>query len=505
MSTVLETENIAKSFGAVRALNGVHLRLEEGEVQALLGQNGAGKSTLVRILNGVHPARTYTGRIWLRGVETTFSSPADARRQGIGYVPQELLVLEQLSVAENILVGQMGIMRRARVEVARVRSRAEELIGRLGLKMDPTAPMSSLSAAQRQMVMVARALAANPSVLMLDEPTASLSLFETNAVFSVLRRLREQGVTMVFITHRIPEAVALADSITVLRDGQVVTHLKRADFDQHEIVRAMVGRRLSGLYPQRTSAPDGDDVLQVDNLTVPHPKGLADLVHDVSFTLRRGEVLGLAGLVGSGRTEILSAIYGAIHRSGRVLVDGREIPAGSPIAARRAGLAMLSEDRKSSGLLFNFTVSRNITVGNLEPVSHRGIIDFGEERRQATAFMNALAVKSESGSAAVDHLSGGNQQKVLLARVLMNRPRVLLLDEPTKGVDVGTKQEIYRLILKLADEGVGLIVVSSELDELLGICDRCLVVAGGAIVDEFGRGEGSEHRVLQESTRGHSG
>ncbi len=497
MTDVLETKDIRKSFAAVQALRGVDFRIRRGELHALVGHNGAGKSTLVKILNGVFPAGSFSGVIRLNEAEQRFTSPADARARGIAYVPQEIQVLEHLSVGENIFLGQTGLDRRGLVSFRQLNRRAAALLAELEVELDPRMSIASLSAAQRQIVMVARALASRPSVLMLDEPTASLSRQETERLFAVLRRLRARGVTMVFITHRIPEILELCDRATVLRDGRIVAELERAEFHEEAIVSAMVGRRLELLFPERSSAVGTEEVLRVEHLRIPAAGGLADIVEDASFNLRRGEVLGVAGLLGSGRTELLSAIYGRLGHEGRVLVGSKPTPRRRPSDARRAGIAMLTEDRKREGLLFNLPVRDNITIGNLGRVSRYGVIDRRAEGRAAISFMRALSVRASSPGAEVAHLSGGNQQKLLFARVLMNAPRILLLDEPTKGVDVETRQEIYRLVVELADQGVAILLVSSEIPELLGLCDRCIVLAEGRIVDEFLREDGSEQRVVR--------
>lgn len=501
MTRALETVHLSKSFGAVKALRDVDFVVDAGSTHALLGQNGAGKSTLVKVLNGIYERGTFSGRILLSGAEVEFSSPADARRRGIGYVPQEIQVLENLTVAENVLVGQTGPRGSKLVSASELRVRASRLMERLGAALDPGAPMLSLSAAQRQLVMIARALVLEPSVLMLDEPTASLSSVEADRLFEVLLRLRTAGLTTVFITHRIAEVRQICDSATVLRDGAVAATFSRDQFDDREIVAAMVGRRLETVFPSReVPVAEPAEVLSVEHLTVSHPSGLADIVKDVTLGIHAGEIVGLAGLVGSGRTEILSAIYGTLRRTGTVRVANKVLPPNRPDLSRRSGLGMLTEDRKGHGLLFNFTLGRNITVGNLSGLARFGFVDTDSEERESSRYVSMLRIKTHSLGAAVDHVSGGNQQKALLARALMSEPRILLLDEPTKGVDVGTKQEIYRLLLKLADQGIGLLLVSSELDEVLGLADRCLVIAGGRVVDEFVKGEGDEHRVIYAST-----
>lgn len=502
MSYVLETERLGKRFAGVPALSDVEFRLHAGEIHALIGHNGAGKSTLVKILTGVHPSGSYEGAVRLDGETLAFGSPAAARDRGISYVPQEIQVVEQLTVAENVYVGQTGLDTAPRVSFRELRRRAGELLGRLEIPLDPRAPVASLSATQRQLVMIARALATDPRVLILDEPTASLAGTETERLFGVLDRLRAAGTTMVFITHRIPEVMRMCDRATVLRDGRKVAELERDGFSERGIVAAMVGREVDHLYPTRSTQPGEQEVLRLEHVSVPHPTRPRDLLRDVSFSARSGEIVGIAGVVGAGRTELLSAIYGAMPHRGAISVDGRALKLRSPADARRAGVAMLTEDRKGTGLLFNFALRENVTAGNLGGTlaNRLGFVDRRGEQSAARGFMESLRIKAPSPAADVAHLSGGNQQKILLARVLMNRPRIMLLDEPTKGVDVETRQEIYRLVLDLADSGVTLLVVSSEIAELVGLCDRCLVLADGAIVDEFRRGEGSEARVIEATT-----
>ena len=498
LSPVIEARAVVKSFAGVQALRGVDFAVRPGEIHALLGQNGAGKSTLVKILNGVHPAGSYSGEILVDGAPARFASTSEARARGVGYVPQEIEVLEQLTVAENVFAGQMGLGRGLLISRRAVAERTRALFRELGLALDPGALVASLTSAQRHLVMIARALSFRPRVLMLDEPTASLSGAEVERLFAVLRRLRSQGATMIFITHRLPEVLAICDRATVLRDGRVAAAIERADFDEERFIYAMSGQRLQRLYPEHAPPPAAaPPLLCVRGLTVAGRFGVNRGVDGVGFDVRPGEIVGLAGLLGSGRTEILHALYGRIPFSGRIEIDGKPAAISTPGDARRAGIALLTEDRKHDGLLFNLPVGANITIGNLGPFSARGMVRGDRERSAVLAAMRSLAVKARSPEASVAHLSGGNQQKLLFARVLMSAPRVLLLDEPTKGVDAATRHEIYRLIVDLAGKGVALVVVASELEEVVGLADRCLVVADGRIVDEFSRGEGGEERVLR--------
>src|SRR5581483_4027507 len=419
-------------------------------------------------------------------------------------VPQEIEVFEHLSVAENIFAGQTGLGRGVLVRQRSLEERAGALFRDLGLTISPRALVAALTAAQRHLVMIMRALATDPKVLMLDEPTASLSGAEVSRLFRLLKRLKAQGTTMIFITHRLPEVIALCDRATVLRDGQIAAEMERGSFDADRIIAAMSGQRLQRLYPKHEPRTGTPVILKVENLTIEERHGSHRGLHDVSLELHAGEILGIAGLLGSGRTELLAGIYGRIPHRGQVTVAGETRPIDSTRQARQAGIALLTEDRKRSGLLFNLPIRANITIGNLGLFAKLGMVASEKEDNAAVRAMRELKVKASSSSAMVSHLSGGNQQKLLFARVLMNAPKVLLLDEPTKGVDVATRHEIYRLIVDLADRGVGLIVVSSELEEVIGLADRSLVMADGRIVDEFGKAAASEERVLKSIAAAHA-
>ena len=496
----IELRDVSKQFGGVRALREVSLTVRRGETHALLGQNGAGKSTLIKILNGVHPVGSYSGSLYLDGEEVQFSSPADARRKGVAYVPQEIEVLAQLSVAENIFAGQASLGKGWRVNRRVLRDGAEALLAELGLSIDSNVRVAYLTAAQRHLVMIARALSTRPRVLMLDEPTASLSSVEVDSLMQLLARLKSNGATILYISHRLAEVLALCDRATILKDGSVTCELARDEFSADLFIQRMSGQKPRSLYPDRVAPPSGPPLLEVENLRSPGRFGHTRALHGVCLSVQAGEILGLAGLLGSGRSEILSALYGALPHTGSISIAGQRVAIHTPAAARALGIALLTEDRKHSGLLFNLPAGENITVGNLAAVARRGVIDRGRETQLALERMRACNVKAPSANTAVVHLSGGNQQKLLFARALLSRPRILLLDEPTKGVDAATRQEIYRLFAELAKSGVALVIVSSELEEVIGLADRCLVVAGGRIVDTFARGEGSDERVLRAST-----
>ena len=489
----LEVRGITKSFGATKALSDVSMVVAPGTIHGLLGQNGAGKSTLVKIMTGLYPHGSYDGALIVRGEQAKFGRPQDARALGIGYVPQEIDVAEHLSVTENVLAGHLSsglVFRRSQAD-----RRCRDVLSRLGLSISPRAVVATLSAAQRQLLMVARALALDPAVLILDEPTTSLDDSEAAALGTVLLDLRRTGLAVLYITHRVPEVLAICGSATVLRDGRVVEHLAGESLSAHRIVTGMAGRVIKDLFPGRRYIP-AKPVMTVEKVSV-RPRGAtAARVSDVSFTLHRGEILGLAGLLGAGRSELLSAIYGASPRSGTVTVGDHLVRPGHPRFARQQGIAMLTEERKREGLLFNLSVLANITLGSLGKVSARGLIRGPAERKVGRSVIADLEVKTPRLTSSVEHLSGGNQQKLLIGRALLSSPQIVLLDEPTKGVDVGTRQQIYKLMGSLADEGISLVVISSELDELLGMCDRFLVIAAGRLVDKFSKGEGGETRIL---------
>jgi len=496
----LKTSGITKTFGGVVALNSVDLTVREGDVHALLGQNGAGKSTLIKVLNGVYAAGSFSGTLAMEGREVSFASPRDAAECGIGYVPQETEVFEHLSVAENVFAGMTGGSKKARLVNRReIGRRSKDILAGLGISIDPNSPAARLTSAEKHMLMIARALARRPRVLLLDEPTAALSSTEVKSLFEALSRLRSEGVTTVYITHRLPEVMAICDRTTVLRDGIVAAEFDRKDFDEDAFIFAMSGRKLSRLFPVHDAPPNAPNLLKVEGL-VPgagHGKVGIHREAEVSFSVASGEIVGLAGLLGSGRSEILHAIFGSLPAKGTISVDGDPVAIRRPRDARRAGIALLTEERKRDGLLFNLSLGRNITIGNLGPLSKAGFVNPGREGQAVRKSMEALNVVATSPAAALSSLSGGNQQKLLFSRALMREPRILMLDEPTRGVDAATRQEIYKLTVDLAAKGAGLLIVSSELEEIIGLCTRILTVSDGRIVDEFKRGEGDEERVLR--------
>ncbi len=498
--------HITKKFPGVVALNDVTFQVRQGTIHGLVGENGAGKSTLMKILSGHYRTGMYDGNLILNGNTLNLRSPNTALLQGIGVVPQEISVIPELTVAENIVVGRWNDHKSSFVNNQSFTKRVEKFLDEHGINLNPWQIVSKLTAAQKQEVMIARALFTNPSILILDEPTSSLSLTEINVLFKTLNNLRDKGVTSVFITHKLSEIFELTDSVTVLRDGIVAGNFAREDFDENAIISAMVGRKIEHLYPTRSSVfSNTEEVFRVENLAIAHPTiANRNLVENINFSLYKGEILGIAGLVGSGRSEVLNSIYGRLNASKKLFVDGKEIHVNNTTAAKQAGIALVTEDRKVDGIIPELTIRPNITINNLELISSSILLNVGKEKQIAQEYVNNLNVKAPSIETLVINLSGGNQQKVVIGRVLLGKPKILLLDEPTKGVDVGAKNEIYNIMLDLVSQGLSIIMVSSELPELLAMCDRFVVLAGGTIRDEFSKSEASEHRVMLAATQSNS-
>lgn len=471
---LLRMEGITKSFSGVSVLRGVDLDLRAGEVLALLGENGAGKSTLIKVLAGAHVPDA--GTIAIEGRVTPMRSPIEARRAGVAVIYQEFNLVPGLTAAENIFLGQeRGPWLRHGAE----RRRAAELFGRIGVAIDPDMPCHCLSIAQQQVVEIAKALAADARILVLDEPSATLTPQEVERLFAVMRDLQAQGLGLIYISHRLVEIDAIAQRVLVLRDGEVVGTRQVGQVDRDQLIEMMVGRRLDQEFPRRQVSP-GEPRLVVSNLR----RGVA--VRDVSFSIRRGEVLGLTGLVGSGRTETARLIFGADRaEAGRIELDGRLLHIASPRDAIRAGIALLTEDRKGQGLVVAHSARDNFGLPNLHHWSRLGWLSSGGERQAFAGYIDSLRIRLASPEQPARTLSGGNQQKVVLAKWLEQHGEVLLFDEPTRGIDVGAKYEIYQLINALAAQGKAILLISSELPEVLGMADRILVMHEGRITGEI--------------------
>ncbi|QYN19300.1 sugar ABC transporter ATP-binding protein [Amycolatopsis sp. DSM 110486] len=485
---LLEVRGVTKSFGAVAAVAGVSFPLYAGEAHALVGENGAGKSTIVKMLAGVH--RPDQGELLLDGREAEFSSPADAKAAGIAVIYQEPTLFPDLTVAENIVMGRHPRGRLGMIDRAAIRAEAERLFARLGVRIDPNRPARGLSIADQQIVEIAKALSADARVLIMDEPTAALSLVEVERLFSVARALRDEGAAIMFISHRFEEIVDLCQRVTIMRDGRHVSTDAVEDVTVDEMVRRMVGRDLDALFPKQDVEP-GAVVLEVDGLT------REGVFRDVSFEVRAGEIVAFAGLVGAGRSEVVQAVFGVDERdAGVVRLNGKKLKPHSPRASMAAGMALVPEDRRQQGLVMDLSIERNVTLPRARALSKLGLLLGPGERREALRWTERLRTKYGRLGDAVGTLSGGNQQKVVLAKWLSMAPRVLIVDEPTRGIDVGTKAEVHRLMSSLAAEGVAVVMVSSELPEVLGMADRVLVMREGRIVAEIPRAEADENSVM---------
>lgn len=482
-------EGITKRFGAVQALGGVTLDFPAGQVTALMGENGAGKSTLLKILTGDH--QPTEGRVLLNGAPLALHSPAQARAAGIRIIPQEPEIIPHVSVAENVYAGSLPRRAGRRLDRAELRRRIEADLERLGFArvLDPDLLGSELTPAQRQLVEILRALTGDAKVIAFDEPTSSLSEQETGALFDLIRRLRDQGVAVIYVSHRMQEILQLADRIAVLRDGAVAGVQEAAQTSEAELVRLMVGRDLSAMFVRQEVATDRV-VLDVQDL-------VTDDVHGVSLQIRAGEVVGLGGLIGAGRSELALALAGDRPvRSGEVRLDGRKLRSGRPGEAIRAGIGLAPEERKAQALFLHRSIRDNTSLVVLNRLRRWRFVRGGEERALAQEYVQRLRVRTPSIEHEVRKLSGGNQQKVVLARWLARKPKLLILDEPTRGIDVGAKAEIYQIIADLAQQGVALLVISSELPELLGLADRVVVMQNGRVTGELSRAAATEEAIL---------
>ena len=496
---VLAASGISKSFGGIAALTNVRFDLRAGEIHALMGENGAGKSTLMKILAGIYP--TYEGTIAIEGGPVAFANVREAEAEGIAIIHQELNLVPELSVADNIFLGREPRIAGLIIDRQATRASARELLGRLGIDLDPDARVSSLRVGEQQLVEIAKALSISARILIMDEPTSALSPAECERLFKIIRQLAAQGTGIVYISHRIDEVMQLSDRVTVFRDGRHVLTRNIAELDQDRIVAAMVGRDL--LQATGTVyAGDGEVVLSVRDLTLskPHRRGWRQVLRGVSFDLHAGEILGIGGLLGSGRTEILETIFGSAtgRRGGMVWLDGNQVAIASPQDARRLGIALVTEDRKAQGLHLGASITDNVALPLVDRLARFGLRSFAGEAALARDAVGSLGIRCSGIEQTAGTLSGGNQQKVVIGKWLATQPRVLLLDEPTRGIDVGAKREIYDLVFRLArEEKLAVVVVSSELPELLLLSDRVLVMCEGEQRGILARAAASEERVMQ--------
>jgi rhamnose transport system ATP-binding protein len=488
----LELRDVSKAFGAVIALRSGSLALRPGSIHALVGENGAGKSTLVKIMAGLY--QRDSGDFEMEGSPVDFKTTAEAKAAGIAVIYQEPTLFPDLSVTENVFMGRQPVGRFRRIDRKAMRTEVRRLIDRLGVRINPDRPAEGLSIADQQIIEIAKAISLDAKVLIMDEPTAALSGVEVERLFAVARSLRDEGRALMFISHRFDEVFALCDTITVMRDGAYISTDAAANTSVPEIVRRMVGRDVHDLFPKQETTI-GSPLLAVEDLNMP------GVFHDINFTVRAGEIVGLAGLVGAGRSEVARAVFGVDpHASGRVTLGGKPVPPRNPSAAMALGLALVPEDRRKQGLVIDSTVGENITAAIRGQLSKLGLITTAMENAAAQVWASRLEVKTRSLDAIAGTLSGGNQQKVVLGKWLATHPKVLIIDEPTRGIDVGTKAEVHRMMSELAGQGLGVLMISSELPEVLGMADRVLVMREGRITAELSRDEANSESVMFAAT-----
>jgi len=486
LSFILEVKNISKEFPGVKALDNINLRIKQNEVHAIVGENGAGKSTFIKILCGVYPFGTYNGEIYLEGEKKKFFSPKDAEEEGISVVHQELSLFEEMTVSENIFID-FNLVNKAFINWDFLNKQALKWLKTVGLEhINPTTKVKDLGVGEKQLLEIAKALIQNPKILILDEPTSSLSVKETEVLFNIIKELKNKGLTFIYISHKLEEVFKLADTISVFRDGHLIETNNKEAYERKKVINLMVGREISQMYPKRLVKPKDNVVFEAKNFNVYNKFG-RKVVDNVSINLRENEILGLFGLIGAGRSELVNSIYGSYKGKyvGEVYFKGEKIKINSPIDCIKHGIALLTEERKLYGTIPTMSVKDNISLLYLNQRKNKFFVDKYEELKEVSKLVEQLKIKTSNLEESITTLSGGNQQKVLLARNIMVLPEIIIIDEPTRGIDVGAKAEIYSLMNKLTQEGISFIMVSSELPEIIGISDRILVMHEGKITAEF--------------------
>lgn len=503
---ILEMQNIVKEFPGVKALNNVNFKVTRGEIHCLVGENGAGKSTLMKVLSGVYPYGTYSGSIIYNGKEKQFKSIADSEADGIAIIYQELALIPELSVYENIYFGH-EIMEGKVINWNQTIIQAQEMLKKVKLDVNPSMKVKDLSVGKRQLIEIAKALSKNVKLLVLDEPTAALNEDDSANLLELLKQLKEQGVSSIMISHKLKEVVSIADTITVIRDGATICSMdaRGQKVSEKEIIKNMVGRDIENIYPKRENKKVGDVCLELKNWTVRNPALDREILHNVNINVRKGEIIGIAGLMGAGRTELALSLFGNVPKynitSGELYLNGELKRFKHPKEALSAGVAYVSEDRKGNGLVLIQDIKYNISLSNLEALTEGVSINENKEINIAKEYQSSINIKAPSIKQIVGNLSGGNQQKVSLAKCLFVNPQILILDEPTRGIDVGAKFEIYSLMNKLVEQGMSIIMISSELLEVLGMSDRIYVMSEGTITGCVSSEEATEQSVMAMATR----
>lgn len=501
---ILEMKDIVKEFPGVRALDRVSLKVRAGEIHALVGENGAGKSTLMKILSGVYPYGTYEGEIIIDGKLQRFNNTKDSEAAGIGIIYQELALVKQMNICENIFLGN-EFSTKGIIDWNKAMGETKRLLDLVGLNASPDTKILNLGIGKQQLVEIAKSMSKNVKLLILDEPTAALNEHESENLLNIIKRFKEEGISCIYISHKLKEVKAIADRITVIRDGKTIeTYDNDSSVNQDKIITGMVGREITQLFPRKAHTP-GDVVMEVSNWTVHNPE-VPDkkIIDNVSFVAKKGEILGIAGLMGAGRTELMMSLFGAYgdNISGQISIEDTIVKIKGPRDAIKHGLCYLSEDRKKNGLVLMMDIKENITLASLNKISSAKGINENEEIKVAGDYVKALKIKTPSLEQKARNLSGGNQQKIVIAKWLMANPKILVLDEPTRGIDVGAKNEIYNIMNELVDQGVSIIIISSELPEILGMSDRILVMHEGKFTAELDWKESNQEKIMHFATGG---
>jgi len=500
---VLRVEHITKRFLGTVALKDVSMKLYEDEILAIMGENGAGKSTLMKILSGLYPKQDYEGGIYIGEKECHFHNPADSENAGIAMIYQELNLELDLSIAENIMLGRLPKNKLGMIDWKQTRREAEKALKKLNVDLDVTYTARSLSPSMQQLVSIARALVRNPRILILDEPTSVLTEGETRELMAILRGLKAEGISCIYISHKLDEVFELCDRMIILRDGYYIgEHIKEQGYDGATIIEEMIGRKLDNMYPDKEQLKEQEEVLRVENFCVPHTFAYGkNVIEDVSFTLHKGEILGLTGLVGSGRSELVNALFGTIpKKSGKVYLKGQAVEIKTPGQAKQLGIGLLTEDRKKNGFIGTMSICHNMTLTILKRIKGLFLINKSKETKIASEYYDKLRVKAPDMDVLISSLSGGNQQKVILAKWLMTDLNIIILDEPTRGIDVGAKAEIYKIMQELVEKGISIIMISSEMPELMAMCDRFVVLGKGKVQGVLEREEATETLLFKTAS-----
>ena len=501
--TILEMANITKEFPGVKALDDVTFKVEEGQILFLVGENGAGKSTLMKVLSGVWPYGSYTGQVIIDGEVQQYKTIKDSEKAGLAIIYQELALIPELSVYENIYLGHEIKNANGTINWNETIVQAKKQLERVGLDVDPSTKVKDLGTGKQQLIEIAKALSKNVRILILDEPTSSLNEDDSENLLNLILELKKQGVTCIMISHKLKEVLAIADKVTVLRDGKTVASLDKSELSEEVIIKHMVGREIKNIYPKREHIAIGDVAFEVKDWKVYDYNVSRQLLKGINLTVRKGEILGLAGLMGAGRTEFALSVFGNPRNykvEGKVFKDGKEVNYAKPKDAIADGFAYVSEDRKGDGLILDQDIKQNITLASLRELSKNFVIDKNREIIESEKYRKDLHIKTPSIDVKVSTLSGGTQQKVSLAKWMMTKPDILILDEPTRGIDVGAKFEIYTLMNQLVEQGMSIIMISSELPEVLGMSDRICVVSGGVIAGEMSGSEATQEKIMKLCT-----